>query len=52
MLWLDQWDTTDLSNLRLAKVGHFFGIRELATKCSLGNTMNKIRSEFPAVSRR
>lgn len=73
ILWLDKWETSDMTNLRYAKVstrhevtslscgrvvrcvtfllqvGHFLGMRDVSTKCSLGRTLNRMRQEFPLV---
>ena len=46
-VWLDKWDIPELSNLRNYKVGHFPGMGEVGSKCSLGRTLTRIRNEFP-----
>jgi len=46
-VWLDKWDIPELSNLRNYKVGHFPGMGEVGSKCSLGRTLSRIRNEFP-----
>jgi hypothetical protein len=47
--WLDTWDTADTANLRPFKVGHFPGMNNVSTKCSLGRTLNAARNVFPNV---
>lgn len=47
--WLDTWDTGDTGNLRPFKVGHFPGMNNVSTKCSLGRTLNAARAVFPNV---
>lgn len=32
------------------QVGHFLGMRDVSSKCSLGRTLNRTKQEFPAVS--
>jgi hypothetical protein len=46
-VWLDKWDIPELSNLRNYKIGHFPGMGEVGSKCSLGRTLTRIRNEFP-----
>jgi hypothetical protein len=49
ILWLDKWEASDMTNLRYGKVGHFLGMRDVSTKCSLGRTLNRMKQEFPLV---